>query len=186
MVRRTRNNINLVFRLFPSLSGDNPAHINQTNSTEQVIMNKQSKEQYRFQLPTGFDFISFRITPDALALLNENTENRHGEKIPNNILFQDLLSRMTFRGKISNDFRRPLRLEPGQTQYSELRLTDEWQMNRTRLRNLLDRMESVWLIYTVRTTIGSIMSFPCVRGWCSPGKPYTVNPMYSDTDSSIF
>ncbi len=148
-------------------------------------MKKQSKETYLFQLPTGFDFISFRITPEAVALLNGTTENRHGEKISNAVLFQDLLSRMTFRGKVSNDFRRPLGLKPGQAQYSEPRLTDEWQMNRTRLRNLLDRMESVWLIYTVRTTIGSIMSFPCVRGWSCPDKPYTVNPMYSDTDSSI-
>ena len=112
-------------------------------------MKKQSKETYLFQLPTGFDFISFRITPEAVALLNGTTENRHGEKISNAVLFQDLLSRMTFRGKVSNDFRRPLGLKPGQAQYSELRLTDEWQMNRTRLRNLLDRMESVWLIYTV-------------------------------------
>lgn len=148
-------------------------------------MDKQSKETYRFQLPSSFDFISFRITPDAVALLNGSTENRYGDKISNAVLFQDLLSRMTFRGRLSNDFRRPLHLKPGQAQYSELRLTEEWQMNRTRLRNLLDRMESVWLIYTVRTTIGSIMSFPCVRCWSSQGKPYTVNPMYSDADSSV-
>lgn len=148
-------------------------------------MNKQFKEPYRFQFPSGFDFISFRITPVAVEFLNGTTENKYGEKISNAVLFQDLLSRMTFRGRLSNDFRRPLHLKPGQAQYSELRLTDEWQMNRTRMRNLLDRMEYAGLIYTFRTTVGSIMSFPSVRGWSCPDKPYTVNPMYSDTDSSI-
>lgn len=142
-------------------------------------MIKKSKEQYSLQLPSRFDFITFRMTTDAMALLNGTTENRHGEKISNLALFYDLLSRMAVRIKVLNDFRRPLTLQPGQIQYSELRLSEQWQMNRTRMRNLLDRMEQAGLIYTRRSLIGSVMSFPSVLGWSCPGKPYTVNPVYS-------
>lgn len=142
-------------------------------------MIKETKEQYRLQLPSRFDFITFRMTTDAMGLLNGTTENRHGERISNLALFYDLLSRMAVRTKVSNDFRRPLTLQPGQIQYSELRLSEQWQMNRTRMRNLLDRMEHVGLIRTHRSLIGSVMSFPSVLGWSRPDKPYTVNPVYS-------
>lgn len=143
-------------------------------------MTKTIKEEYSFQLPSRFDFITFRMTTDAMGLLNGTTENRHGERISNLTLFYDLLSKMAVRTKVSNDFRRPLTLQPGQIQYSELRLSEQWRMNRTRMRNLLDRMEQAGLIYTHRSLIGSVMSFPSVLGWSRPDKPYTVNPIYSN------
>ncbi len=143
-------------------------------------MTKTIKEEYSFQLPSRFDFITFRMTTDAMGLLNGTTENRAGERISNLTLFYDLLSRMSVRTKVSNDFRRPLTLQPGQAQYSELRLSEQWRMNRTRMRNLLDRMEQAGLIYTRRSLIGSVMSFPSVLGWSCPDKPYTVNPIYSN------
>ena len=165
--------------MFPLLSGDIPSFSIQPYSTEQVIMAKTIKEEYSFQQPSRFDFITFRMTTEAMGLLNATTENRHGERISNLTLFYDLLSRMAVLPKVSNDFRRPLALQPGQAQYSELRLTEQWRMNRTRMRNLLDRMEQSGLIYTHRSLIGSVMSFPSVMGWIRPGKPYTVNPIYS-------
>lgn len=143
-------------------------------------MTKTIKDEYQFQLPSHFDFITFRMTTEAMSLLNGTTENRHGERISNLALFYDLLSKMAVLPKVSNDFRRPLALQPGQAQYSELRLTEQWRMNRTRMRNLLDRMEQVGLIYTHRSLIGSVMSFPSVLGWMHSGKPYTVNPIYSN------
>lgn len=145
-------------------------------------MNKQSKEPYKFQLPSGIDFFSFRMTTEAMNLLACTTENRRGEKIANITLFYDLLSRMAVLPKVSNDFRRPLALQPGQAQYSDLRLAEQWRMNRTRMRNLLDRMEQTGLIYTDRSLVGSVMSFPSVFGWSRPGKPYTTNPIYSSSD----
>lgn len=145
-------------------------------------MNKQFKETYKFQIPASFEFITFRMTTEAMILLAGTTENRRGDKVSNTILFYDLLSRMAVNAKVSNDFRRPLALRPGQTQYSELRLAEQWQMNRTRMRYLLDRMEQAGLIYTSRSTIGSVMTFPCVLGWSRPDKPYIRNPVFFNAD----
>lgn len=141
-------------------------------------MNKQSKETYKFQLPSRFEFITFRMTTEAMILLGGTTENRHGDKVSNTILFYDLLSRMAVLPKVANDFRRPLTLLPGQAQYSELRLSEQWQMNRTRMRNLLDRMEQAGLIYTDRSLVGSVMTFPSVLGWSRPDKPDVRNPVF--------
>lgn len=122
------------------------------------------------------------MTTEVMNLLGGTTENKLGDKISNITLFYDLLSRMAGNAKVSNDFRRPLALRPGQAQYSELRLAEQWQMNRTRLRNLLDRMEQTGLIYTSRSTIGSVMTFPCVLGWSRPDKPYIRNPVFFNAD----
>lgn len=145
-------------------------------------MTKTIKDEYQFQLPSHFDFITFRMTTEAMSLLNGTTENRHGERISNLALFYDLLSKMAVLPKVSNDFRRPLALRPGQAQYSELRLAEQWQMNRTRLRNLLDRMEQAGLIYTNRSLVGSVMTFPSVLGWSRPDKPYIRNPAFFNAD----
>ena len=141
-------------------------------------MNKQYKETYKFQLPSRFEFITFRMTTEAMILLSGTTENRHGDKVSNTILFYDLLARMAVLPKVANDFRRPLTLQPGQAQYSELRLSEQWQMNRTRMRNLLGRMEQAGLIYTDRSLVGSVMTFPSVLGWSRPDKPDTLNPVF--------
>lgn len=145
-------------------------------------MNKQSKETYKFQIPSRFEIITFRMTVEMMNLLSGTTENKRGDKVSNTVLFYDLLSRMAVNAKVSDDFRRPLALRPGQAQYSELRLAEQWRMNRTRMRNLLDRMEQARLIYTSRSTIGSVMTFPCVLGWSRPDKPYIRNPAFFNAD----
>lgn len=145
-------------------------------------MNKQSKETYKFQIPSRFEIITFRMTVEVMNLLSGTTENKRGDKVSNTILFYDLLSRMAVNAKVSDDFRRPLALQPGQAQYSELRLSEQWRMNRTRMRNLLERMEQAGLIYTSRSTIGSVMTFPCVLGWSRPDKPYIRNPAFFNAD----
>lgn len=149
---------------------------------KQGNMNKQSKETYKFQIPSRFEIITFRMTVEVMNLLSGTTENKRGDKVSNTVLFYDLLSRMAVNAKVSNDFRRPLALRPGQAQYSELRLAEQWQMNRTRLRNLLDRMEQAGLIYTDRSLVGSVMTFPSVLGWSRPDKPYIRNPVFFNAD----
>lgn len=145
-------------------------------------MNKQFKEAYKFQIPARFEFITFRMTTEAMILLAGTTENKCGDKVSNTTLFYDLLSRMAVNAKVSDDFRRPLALKPGQAQYSELRLAEQWRMNRTRMRNLLDRMEHTGLIYTDRSLVGSVMTFPSVLGWSRPDKPYIRNPVFFNAD----
>lgn len=145
-------------------------------------MNKLSKGTYKFQIPSRFEIITFRMTTEVMNLLSGATENKRGDKISNITLFYDLMSRMAVNAKVSDDFRRPLALKPGQAQYSELRLAEQWQMNRTRMRNLLDKMEQAGLIHTSRSTIGSVMTFPCVLGWSRPDKPYIRNPVFFNAD----
>ena len=122
------------------------------------------------------------MTTEVMNLLSGTTENKRGDKVSNTVLFYDLLSRMAVNAKVSNDFRRPMALKPGQAQYSELRLAEQWQMNRTRLRNLLDRMEQAGLIYTDRSLVGSVMTFPSILGWSRPDKPYIRNPVFFNAD----
>lgn len=122
------------------------------------------------------------MTTEVMNLLSGTSENKRGDKVSNTVLFYDLLSRMAVNAKVSDDFRRPLTLRPGQAQYSELRLAEQWQMNRTRLRNLLDRMEQAGLIYTDRSLVGSVMTFPSVLGWSRPDKLYIRNPAFFNAD----
>lgn len=145
-------------------------------------MNKLSKGTYKFQIPSRFEIITFRMTVEVMNLLSGATENKRGDKVSNTILFYDLLSRKAVNAKVSNDFRRPLALKPGQAQYSEIRLAEQWQMNRTRLRNVLDRMEQAGLIYTDRSLVRSVMTFPSVLGWSRPDKTYIHNTVFFNVD----
>lgn len=145
-------------------------------------MNKLSKGTYKFQIPSRFEIITFRMTVEVMNLLSGATENKRGDKVSNTILFYDLLSRKAVNAKGSNDFRRPLALKPGQAQYSEIRLAEQWQMNRTRLRNVLDRMEQAGLIYTDRSLVRSVMTFPSVLGWSRPDKTYIHNTVFFNVD----
>lgn len=145
-------------------------------------MNKLSKGTYKFQIPSRFEIITFRMTVEVMNLLSGATENKRGDKVSNTILFYDLLSRMAVNAKVSNDFRRPLALKPGQAQYSEIRLAEQWQMNQTRLRNVLDKMEQAGLIYTDRSLVRSVMTFPSVLSWSRPDKPYIRNPVFFNAD----
>lgn len=145
-------------------------------------MNKLSKGTYKFQIPSRFEIITFRMTTEVMNLLSGTTENKRGDKVSNTILFYDLLSRKAVNAKVSNDFRRPLALKPGQAQYSEIRLAEQWQMNRTRLRNVLDRMEQAGLIYTDRSLVRSVITFPSVLGWSRPDKTYIHNTVFFNVD----
>ena len=145
-------------------------------------MNKLSKGTYKFQIPSRFEIITFRMTVEVMNLLSGATENKRGDKVSNTILFYDLLSRKAVNAKVSNDFRRPLALKPGQAQYSEIRLAEQWQMNRTRLRNVLDRMEQAGLIYTDRSLVRSVITFPSVLGWSRPDKTYIHNTVFFYVD----
>ena len=145
-------------------------------------MNKLSKGTYKFQIPSRFEIITFRMTVEVMNLLSGATENKRGDKVSNTILFYDLLSRKAVNAKVSNDFRRPLALKPGQAQYSEIRLAEQWQMNRTRSRNVLDRMEQAGLIYTDRSLVRSVITFPSVLGWSRPDKTYIHNTVFFNVD----
>ncbi len=148
-------------------------------SSNSSNMKSQTSQPYTFRQPKGFDFLSFRLSKDAVRLLGGITANDEGAEFSNLTLFQDLLARMSFHPSEGSGFRRPLSIQPGQVQYSEPRLQQEWGIGRSRIRTLLGRMEEAGLILTSRTSVGSVMSFPSVTGWKLPGRAYAVNPLYA-------
>lgn len=143
-------------------------------------MRTQTSQLYKFRQPEGFDFLSFRLTGEAVRLLGGVTVNDDGKEFSNLTLFHDLLARMSFHPSEGSGFRRSLTLQPGQAQYSEPRLQQEWGIGRSRIRGLMARMEEAGLILTSRTSVGSVMSFPSVTGWKLPGWAYAVNPLYAE------
>lgn len=142
-------------------------------------MSNSTTQSYVFRQPEGFEFLSFRLTEEAVRLLGAITTNDDGKEFSNRMLFYDLLSRMVFHPSEGSGFRRSLSIQPGQAQYSEPRLQQEWGIGRSRIRSLLARMEEAGLILTSRTSVGSVMSFPSVIGWKLPGRAYAVNPLYA-------
>jgi DNA-binding FadR family transcriptional regulator len=56
-------------------------------------------------------------------------------------------------------------LSAGQAQYSEEQLSSQWNMGRKRIRNLLATLTDMGLIYTCRSRVASVMTFPCLLQW---------------------
>lgn len=109
--------------------------------------------------------VTLEFSPQAMALLSETTTLNDGSRVSNYMLFQDLLSRIILEPQADTSDHGQLSLKPGQATYSEPKLTEQWQIGRTRLRRLLDRMQKAGLIYTNRAATGSVMSFPALKGW---------------------
>ena len=127
--------------------------------------------------PSGFVQMSFTLTEAAIRWLNGTTNNDKVTPISNAALFQDLLVRMQLTsGNTDNRFRRPQTLQAGMSQYSELMLSQQWNMGRKRIRGLLDTMTRTGLIRTYPSTIASIMVFPCIDSWILPDASITANP----------
>ena len=109
--------------------------------------------------------MSFRFSGKALQWLHGTTKDDGGKETGNFTLFDDLLSGMAFSPGESNGFRRPLVLSAGQAQYSENRLSSQWNMGRKRVRNLLATLTDLGLIDTHRSRVASVMTFPCLIEW---------------------
>ena len=100
--------------------------------------NKRNKETSLFKKPQGFRTIRIHFTAEAIEWLGGTTKDDEGNTIGNHTLFYDLLSRMRLSPGRGDSFRRPQELQPGQFQFSETRLAEEWNIGRKRIRNLLD------------------------------------------------
>ena len=124
-----------------------------------------NKERYQFRTLTGYDEIVIRLSGRAGEWLAGTTNTSDGFIVGNRTLFCDLLSRMQLYPTTDNGFRRPLPLNAGQAQYSELQLQAEWGIGRKVIRRLLNELEQVGLIKVEKSTIASTLSFPCVRSW---------------------
>ncbi|MDB9153525.1 hypothetical protein [Parabacteroides distasonis] len=75
-----------------------------------------------------------------------------------------------------SSFRRPQELQPGQLQFSETGLAEEWHMGRKKVRNLLATMESLGIITASTSKVASVASLTCVEGWTDMLGCYVENP----------
>ncbi len=138
------------------------------------------KETYRFMYPAGIVSLSFVFSQKALQWLCSTTRNDDGRETGNFTLFGDLLARMALTAGEGKGFRRPLTLSAGQAQYSEEQLSEQWNMGRKRIRNLLDALTDMGFINTSRSRVASVMTFPCIRGWKTADCTHTDNTFFHE------
>lgn len=127
--------------------------------------NKRNKETSLFKKPQGFRTIRIRLTAEAIEWLGRTTKDDDGNRIGNHTLFYDLLSRMRLSPGRGDSFRRPQELQPGQFQFSETRLAEEWNVGRKRTRNLLATMERLGMIAVDASKTASVASMICIEEW---------------------
>ena len=137
----------------------------------------KDKETYLFKRPQGFRTIRFHLTAEAIEWLAGTTKDDDDNIIGNRILFKSLLSRMRLVPGRDNSFRRPQELQPGQLQFSETGLAEEWNMGRKKVRNLLATMERLDLITVSSTKVASVASVTCVEGWTDTLGSYVTPPL---------
>ncbi len=134
------------------------------------------KETYRLMYPSGIASFSFRFSDRAVQWLCGTTTDDKGREINNFALFGDLLARIALTDGVAKGFHRPLMLSASQAQYSEEQLSSQWNMGRKRIRNLLATLTDIELIYTCRSRVASVMTFPCLLGWKTADGGITSNP----------
>lgn len=121
---------------------------------------KAHKQKTAFNHKTGFKYLTLQLSEQAVSLLSQTTVDSCGTPLSNHVLFHDLLARMA---ALPPETDGSTRISPGEARFSEPALSNDWNIGRTRLRTLLQRMEDVGLIATERTFSGSVMYFPSVR-----------------------
>jgi hypothetical protein len=137
--------------------------------------NKRNKETSLFKKPQGFRTVRIHFTAEAIEWLGGTTKDDDGNTIGNHTLFYDLLSRMRLSPGRGDSFRRPQELQPGQFQFSETRLAEEWNIGRKRIRNLLATMERLGMIAVDASKTASVASMTCVEEWTDFQNFHVVN-----------
>ena len=142
-----------------------------------------NNERYHLPMSGEFRSICFCFTAEALEWLSGTTSDDGNSPIANRVLFYDLLRRVRFTAGRDESFRRPLWVQAGAFQFSEIQLAEEWNMGRKRIHNLLLTMERVGLITVHTSRIASVVAMTCVAGWTDKHGYFVRNP-YSRSDYS--
>lgn len=137
--------------------------------------NKMNKEPFLFKKPQGFRTIRIHLTAEAIEWLEGATKDDGGNTIGNHTLFYDLLSRMRLTPDRDASFRRPQELQPGQFQFSEPRLAEEWNVGRKKVCNLLATMERLGMIAVDASRTASVASMTCVESWTDFQNCHVIN-----------
>jgi hypothetical protein len=140
-------------------------------------------EQYKFKTPTQIQSLSIRLSKEAIEWLNGTTTDHDNHVIGNHSLFFDLLSRMKTEQCIDTSFRRPQIVKPGQAQFSELQLSEHWNMGRKKIHNLLTTMQNMGLIEVANSRTASMLAFVCIQDWSVSDT--TTEPTPQNTATSL-
>ncbi len=134
----------------------------------------------------GFVFqqIRIRLSNEALQWLCGTTDGNSGKPFHNSDFFFGLLARMQLAPCRDAAFRRPQEVQPGVFQYSENRLSEEWNIGRKKTHNLLARMEELGLIAVRCSRMASIAAITCVEGWTDSEGQAVNNPFYTSHSHS--
>lgn len=134
----------------------------------------------RNEIPAQMQYYSMvvRYSREANEWLCGHTINDEGRTVSHCELFQDLLGYLNFFPYCDESFHRPIEVQPGQTQFSELHLAERWRMGRKKVHNLLSTMQELKLIRIDGSRSSSVISYICVESWSMTGKDYVKNPYY--------
>ncbi len=127
-----------------------------------------------------FSSVSFRLTVEAVEWLSGTTTDNDGNAISNMAIFSGLLKEMRTAPGYDGTFRRPLNLNPGQAQFSEIGLADNWNLGRKKMHNILTRMEATGLVSIYNSRIGSAISFSCIKDWENLDGEPIANELFAD------
>lgn len=127
-----------------------------------------------------FSSVSFRLTVEAVEWLSGTTIDTDGNEIRNMAIFSSLLKDMRTTPGYDAGYRRPLNLQPGQAQFSEISLADKWNLGRKKMHNILTRMETAGLVRIFNSRVGSALSFTCISGWENPDGEVITNGYIAD------
>lgn len=122
-----------------------------------------------------FSSVNIRLTAEAVEWLSGTTTVNDGKTISHMAVFSGLLKEMRTAPGYDNTFRRPLNLKPGQAQFSEIGLADNWNLGRKKMHNILTRMEAAGLVGIYNSRVGSALSFTCITGWENREREVTAN-----------
>lgn len=122
-------------------------------------------EQYKFKTPSQVQTLSIRLSKEAIEWLNGTTTDNDNHAVGNLSLFFDLLSRMKTAQCTDTSFRRPQIIKQGQAQFSELQLSEQWNMGRKKIHNLLTTMQDLGLIEVANSRTASMLAFVCIQDW---------------------
>ena len=131
------------------------------------------KQNYSFQT------IRLALTAEALAWLARTTVNDRKEVISHFTILNDFLRAMRTDAGADGTFRRPIEISAGMAQYAEIELGQRHGFGRTRMRNIISKMEELGLLEVDKSTIGSVAALTAVTGWQVGGDERTRNPYYT-------
>lgn len=127
-----------------------------------------------------FSSVSFRLPAEAVEWLSGTTTDNDGNEIRNMAIFSGLLKDMRTTPGYDAGFRRPLNLQPGQAQFSEISLAGKWNLGRKKMHNILARMEAAGLVRIFNSRIGSVISFTCITEWENPDGEVITGGFFAD------